>query len=400
MSKHDFRNRRAWMVTLYALMEQLSELDNQLETEREAAMELARTPGSDMEQVRAAQQRVRDLQERREILDQERQRQEEAAQERLRRQGNGNGSQMSFEEAAGMFFRSVINQDNRSLPQMAYEQLGLIPEGSADQGNGSALVPKNLSNRLLLAPKVVNPLRSRMTVTQVTGLSVPKLDFSIDDDEFLAKDGETAKELKASGDTVDFGRNKAFLVAKVSETLLRSTPLDIEGAVTSALDSAMANKELKVMFTTSPKAGEEHMSFYQTGDDSKYVIKTVEGTNLLDTLVDAFGDLEDVYQAGAVAVMRRQDYYKCIREMANGADTFFGKKPEDVIGYPVIFCDRATIPVVGDLAYLQENFDCPPWLDSGKDVGKGLRLLTETAVYDIKRLLNAAFRLVKVTATN
>lgn len=382
-------------MTLYALMEQLSEIENQLETERSAAMELARTPGSDMEQVRAAQQRVRDLQERYDILDGERQRLEAQAQERLRRQGDGQNPIMSFEEASGLFFRSVLNQDNRSLPQMAYEQLGLIPEGNTDQGNGSALVPKNLSNRLLLAPKVSNPLRSRMTVTSVTGLSVPKLDFSIGDDDFLSKDGETAKELVAAGDTVEFGRHKAHLVAKVSETLLRSTPLDIESAITSALDSAMANKELSVMFATAPKEGEEHMSFYQTGANA---IKQISGSNLIDTIIDAFGDLEDVYQAGAAVCMRRQDYYKAIRVLANGAESLFGKKPEDVIGYPVIFCDRATTPVVGDFAYLQENFDCPPWMDSDKDVKLGLRLMTETAVYDIKRLLNAAFRLVKVTA--
>ena len=382
-------------MTLYALMEQLSEIENQLETERSAAMELARTPGSDMEQVRAAQQRVRDLQERYDILDGERQRLEAQAQERLRRQGDGQNPTMSFEEASGLFFRSVLNQDNRSLPQMAYEQLGLIPEGNTDQGNGSALVPKNLSNRLLLAPKVSNPLRSRMTVTSVTGLSVPKLDFSIGDDDFLSKDGETAKELAAAGDTVEFGRHKAHLVAKVSETLLRSTPLDIESAITSALDSAMANKELSVMFATAPKEGEEHMSFYQTGANA---IKQIDGSNLIDTIIDAFGDLEDVYQAGAAVCMRRQDYYKAIRVLANGAESLFGKKPEDVIGYPVIFCDRATTPVVGDFAYLQENFDCPPWMDSDKDVKLGLRLMTETAVYDIKRLLNAAFRLVKVTA--
>lgn len=382
-------------MTLYALMEQLSEIENQLETERSAAMELARTPGSDMEQVRAAQQRVRDLQERYDILDGERQRLEAQAQERLRRQGDGQNPTMSFEEASGLFFRSVLNQDNRSLPQMAYEQLGLIPEGNTDQGNGSALVPKNLSNRLLLAPKVSNPLRSRMTVTNVTGLSVPKLDFSIGDDDFLSKDGETAKELATAGDTVEFGRHKAHLVAKVSETLLRSTPLDIESAITSALDSAMANKELSVMFATAPKEGEEHMSFYQTGTNA---IKQIAGSNLIDTIIDAFGDLEDVYQAGAAVCMRRQDYYKAIRVLANGAESLFGKKPEDVIGYPVIFCDRATTPVVGDFAYLQENFDCPPWMDSDKDVKLGLRLMTETAVYDIKRLLNAAFRLVKVTA--
>lgn len=386
-------------LTLYALMEQLSEMDRQIEAERTAALELARTPGSDMAAVRTAQQRVSDLEERRKILDAERARMEAASKARMERQnGNGTGADMSFEEAAGMYFSNVMTGgDVRAMPQMAYEQLGVIPEGSADQGKGSALVPKHLSNRLLLAPKIKNPLRDRMTVTAIPGLEVPKLDFSIEDDDFLAKDGESAKELAAAGDTIAFGRHKVHLIAKVSETVLRSTPLDVEGAITSALDSALAAKELKVMFAAEPKTGEEHMSFYQKVD-GKYAIATVEGSDVLSGAIAAFGALEDAYQAGACCVMRRQDYYAEIRKLAN-SESLFGKKPEDVLGYPVVFCEKATIPVVGDLSYLQENFDAAPWLDSGKDVHKGLRLMTETCLMDIKRLMNAAFRLVIVSGT-
>lgn len=383
-------------LTLYALMEQLSEMDRQIEAERTAALELARTPGSDMAAVRTAQQRVSDLEERRNILDAERKRMEAASKARMERQnGNGTGADMSFEEAAGMYFGRVLDGAGvRDMPQMAYEQLGVIPEGSADQGNGSALVPKHLSDRLLLAPKVKNPLRARMTVTAIPGLEVPKLDFSIEDDSFLEKDGESAKELAAAGDTVAFGRHKVHLVGKVSETVIRSSPLDVEGAVTSALDSALCAKELAVMFATAPKSGEEHMTFYQKAD-GEYVIPQVSGTDLLDTIVAAFGELEDVYQEGACCVMRRQDYFKEIRKLAN-SEALFGKKPSDVLGYPVIFCEKATIPVIGDLAYLQENFDAAPWLDSGKDVKAGFRLMTETCLMDIKRLMNAAFRLVIV----
>lgn len=385
-------------LTLYALMEQLSEMDRQIEAERTAALELARTPGSEMTAIRAAQQRVSDLEERRAILDNERTRMEAASRERMEQQnGNGSGAQMSFEEAAGLFFRNVMTDgDVRAMPQMAYEQLGVLPSGSADQGNGSALVPKHLSNRLLLEPKVKNPLRDHMTVTNITGLEVPKLGYTIEDDDFLAKDGESAKEIALSGDTVTFGRNKVHLIAKVSETVLRSTPLDVEGAITAALDSALAAKELKVMFAAAPKEGEAHMSFYQKEED-KYVIPSVEDSDMLSGIIKAFGDLEDVYQAEARCVMRRQDYYAEIRKLAN-SESLFGKKPEDVLGYPVIFCEKATIPVVGDLSYLQENFDAAPWLDSGKDVHKGLRLMTETCLMDIKRLMNAAFRLVIVTA--
>lgn len=95
--------------------------------------------------------------------------------------------------------------------------------------------------------------------------------------------------------------------------------------------------------------------------------------------------------------MRRQDYIGFLRTMAN-SDNLWGKKPEDVIGYPVIFCEKATIPVVGDLRYLHLNFDGDNYFDTDKDVTKRVRYFTCNAEYDIQVVLRAAFRLAAVKA--
>jgi HK97 family phage major capsid protein len=254
-----------------------------------------------------------------------------------------------------------------------------------------------MSNDLILEPTVTNPLRPFMTVTQITGLELPKLGFTVADDAFAAKDGETAKEMALDGSgKITFGRFKMALSAEISETVLRGTPLNVEGAVTGGLQSAQAAKELKVMFNTNPSAAEKHMSLYAKTDDA-YDIKAVEGDTMLNAIINAFGDLEDAYQDNARCCMRRQDYFAMIRTLSNNSESLYGKKPEDVIGFPVIFCAKATVPVVGDLRFLHENFDMAPLYDTDKDVSTGNRLFVLTHVYDIWPRLKSAFRLAVLT---
>ncbi len=301
---------------------------------------------------------------------------------------DGKKETMNKKEAAGVFYQSVLS--GVETPKMVYEQLGAKPDTDA-QGYGAKLVPETLSNEILMEPTIKNPLRERMTITNITGLKIPKLGFSVADDSFIEADGVSAKELQATGDTVDFGRYELALKATVSESLLRSTPLDVEGAVNAALMSAQAAKELKAIFATTPATGQEHMSLYASD------IKTVTGTDLLDAVLAAAGDLEDAYQANACVVMRRQDYVAFIRTLA-GSDALWGKKPEDVIGYPVIFCEKAATPVVGDFSYLHMNFEGNNYYDTDKDVDKRLRIFTLNAEYDIQIKMKAAFRLAEVAS--
>lgn len=386
------------MATMFELQEQIADLDRTIATERRNGINMASDAGAKMEDIRACQQRVSDLVERRAILQKECDRVAAESRARAAREGGQGGAEMTFEQATGMYLRHLATGGKSEITSMAYEQLGAIPAGSEDQGNGSALLPKKLSERLLLQPQKVNPLRSRMGVTNVTGLSLPKLAFTIDDDSYAAKDGETAKELKGAAETVDFGRHKMHLMCKVSTTLLRSSPLDIQGAVLRGLDSAMTLRELRSIFATAPVSGEEGMSLYAK-KSSSYIIKQMEAESLLGAIVAAAGDLEDIYQDNASIAMRRQDYYALMMALANGSESLFSGKPAQILGYPVDFVDKATVPVVGDFSYLHINYDCAPFMDMGKSVETGVTIFTEDCVYDIKRLMDAAFRLATVKPT-
>lgn len=169
----------------------------QISTEADGLVTMATDAGAKMDDVRAKQQRVKDLQERLAVLETNAPR----WRRRPRATWGAEGEAMSRQEAAGMFYRAAMMGQMDKLPRMAYEQLGAKPAGNADQGSGSKLLPTTLANELLLEPQVTNPLRGRMMVTNIPGLKLPKLGFAVDNDSFISKDGETAKELKLSGDT-------------------------------------------------------------------------------------------------------------------------------------------------------------------------------------------------------
>lgn len=381
-------------MTVNELDVRMDALRGEIRTGSDALLALTGDPSATMEAIRSKKTEVADLRERLAAMEEEKANMEAAH----RANHGGSGAAITKREAAGMFYRaSLTGTDVNALPQMAYEQLGIIPANNADQGHGSKLLPTQLSNELLLEPLEKNPLRDYMTVTQITGLVLPKLTFSIEDDDFAAKDGETAKELALDADDIEFGRHKLHVIAPVSETVLRSSPLAIEAVVHDGLSSAQTVKELKSIFAASPKTGEEGMSLYAVDATSKKsIIKEVEGATLFDAITAAYGDLEDAYRAGARVCMRFIDYIGMIRDMAN-SEALFTAKPETVLGIPTIFCDRATTPIVGNFKYLHLNFDCAPWYDTGKDIKTGNRLFDCTELYDIKIKMKSAFRLVKVT---
>lgn len=382
-------------VSLYQMQEQLATLNAELRTVKNQIGQDAGKAGVKMEDLRQLKQRADELTERRDLLAAQVAETEAAAKARME-SGQGDPAQkMTKAEARGRFFQAVLSGQNpRSLPKMVYEQLGAIPVDNADQGTGSNLLPTQMGNELIMEPLVDNPLRSRMTITQIPGLELPKLGFTVDDDAFMAKDGATAKEMKLKGDKVVFGNNKMMLRAAVSESVLRASPVNVDAAVSAGLQSGQAAKELKVLFASAPAVGEEHMSLYSAAN----AIKEVEGATLLDAIMAAYGDLEDPYVGSAAVVMTRLNYIGMIRALANGAESLYGKKPEEIIGIPVIFCAKATQPVVGDFRFLHLNFNAPSLYDTDKDVKLGNRDFVLTHWYDIRVKLASAFRRAKVTA--
>ncbi|MCD3211114.1 phage major capsid protein [Clostridium botulinum C/D] len=262
--------------------------------------------------------------------------------------------------------------------------------GDDNSTGGEKFLPKTMQSELLHEPFVKNPLRDISTFTNETNLEVPKITFTLDNDDFIS-DTETAKELQASGDTVQFGRHKFKVFAPVSETILRGTNTNIVQTVETALESGLAAKERKVAFASSPKSGEEHMSFYSTQNK----IKTVEGANKFKAIKAAIADLHEDYRENAKIVMTYADYMDIVETLANGNATLYTAQPEQVLGKPSIFCDSAKDPIVGDFRFSHFNYDLDMLYERDKDIKTGMECFVLTAWFDHQIKLKSAFRIAK-----
>lgn len=288
-------------------------------------------------------------------------------------------------QAKATLIRSAIN--NRPVTPEVRAALG------DDNGTGGEkLLPKTVSDQLIREPGVRNPLRNLSVYSGVTNLEIPRIDFTLDDDDFIA-DGETAKEMEAEGSLVTFGRFKSKVLVSVSETILAATDTDLVAHVERALQDGLAKKERNVAFAKTPKEKEKHMSFY-SGE-----VKEVTGASMYEAIKKAIADLHEDFRANAKIVMRYSDYLDIVEKLANGNSTLFMAPPEQVLGKPVEFSDAAVDPVVGDFQYSQFNYDPATAYETDKDIKTGMNLFVLTAHFDHQLKLKSAFRIAKADVT-
>ena len=296
-------------------------------------------------------------------------------------------------KAKADFYRTALAGKDVSK---AYEGLGAIPAANADLGSGDKLLPTNLANDLLTEPVEVNPLRDIAHVTNITGLEEPKLGCTIEDADIAdVTDKQTANEIAMEGDSVAYGRLKMKVTATIKDTVYHGTDLDIIAAVEDNLRAALAKREKHFAFLDATACGTDathaHMSFYNAPSGTA-VIKEVEGATLYEAIVNAYADLADDYAANAKIVMKKTDYYAMIKELANTSEALFGDKPASVLGVPVVFCDKAEVPVVGDFSYYGINYDIGAVFETDKDAKKGEYYFVLTAWGDQQIRMKSAFR--------
>ncbi len=382
-------------VTLFDLKEKMATLNAQITADAEWIAEKAANPETEMKDINAKKDHRDDLVTRLNLLKAQHDEMEEQQRQALsvqQKASTGNTEKDVMVKNKAAFYRGVAFGDKESV-RKTYTGLGAIPAGSSDFGSGSNLLPSTLSNELITEPFEENSLRGTEETSQIAGLEEPRLMFAIDDDDLLEDvvDGETAKEIETSADLVTYGRFKTKVKIQVADTVVYGTDTNLVTTIENGLRSGLARKEKLRAFAKSADDAHKHMSFYMNG------IKGVTGTTVVDAIIAALGDLPDLFRANAKVIMRAADWYTYVKTMANGAISLFGKKPEDVIGAPVIFNDRATIPIVGDFRYAKQNYEPAAVLDSDKDVDSGMYLYVLTAWGDHQIKLMSAFRLAVVT---
>ncbi|UOQ93409.1 phage major capsid protein [Halobacillus shinanisalinarum] len=376
--------------TLYELKQNMTTVGQQLQKTEDALASAAIDTGKSTEDIQALQKSRDDLKMRFDVIKNQHDQLEEEQRAKFAKQDNLQAIDDPTEQKVKAK-AELIRATMRQKPISGDVKAALGDEGTT---NGDKFLPKTVSSDILTEPYVKNQLRGVSDFTQITNLEIPKLNFSLDDDDFIA-DKETAKELKATGDVVTFGRHKFKVFAGISETVLNGTHTNLVSHVDRALSSGVAAKEKKVAFAATPKVGEEHMSFYSTQN----AIKKVAGENMYKAIKNAIADLHEDYRETAKIVMRFQDYSDMIEVLANNNSTLYTAQPEQVLGKPVIFSDSAVNPVVGSFMYSHFNYDLGMLFDRDKDVKTGIEQFVITAWMDHQIKLKSAFRIAEVTAT-
>ena len=374
----------------FLIMQNLEGVQAQLKAAVEYVDNLFAAPSSTIAERTEAENKVSDLKNRVVFYQNELKELDQEAMVRL--QDQSKPENLSKEErvvkAKAELIRNTI--EGKAQPREVLNALG----DGATLGNGQKILPTTMMTELVTEPYAKNPLREVSKFTNITNLEVPKIAFTLDDDEFLTSDTETAKEMAASASIIAFKRNKFKVYADITETVLRGTDTDLIAHVENALRSGMAKKEKKIVFEETTTATDT--SFYnKTASD--YDIKAIEKADLYLAIKGALADLEDEYADNAKIVMRKADYFEIIEKLANGNATLYQAQPETILGAPVIFCDLAKIPVVGDFGYSHFNYDLDAVYESDKNVKTGVTSFVLTAYLDHKILMKSAFRLATVT---
>ena len=385
------------MKNRYLINQQLDGVRASLKEAVNKVEALYADPKSTVENRREAENVVKDLKERAAKYENDIREMDEEANRQLQMQNKKNVQGMSEKDRVtalkanvirGMIKKESVADDLKALGGSYF--LNALSTASTGQG-GASILPKTTASEAITEPKEINKLRNFVRISHESNLEIPKLTFSIADDAFI-EDEATAKELKVNGSTVAFGRFKSKVFCDVSETMLLGSDINLVSEVDAGLDSAIQTKERKQLFGTNLPEAEKHMSFYEKVS-SNYTIPAVTGETKYLAIKKAIADLHEDYRENAKIIMSYADYLDIVEALANGNATLFMAQPEQILGKPVIFVDAATIPIVGDLSYLQINYHPETISDSDKNVKTGINTFALTAWYDIQFRLRSAFRL-------
>ncbi|MFC6292512.1 phage major capsid protein [Macrococcus epidermidis] len=384
------------MPTLFDLRQTATMNGEKLKAKQEELNKLVSDPTSKDEDILKVETEITSLEKRFNISKSQLDKMENEMKEKqnLDAQQGAGFAELSKEDqvvkAKAEFYRHALMPNEFSKPSEDAQRILLHAIPAGNETGGDKLLPTTVSKEIITEPFAKNPLRDIARMTNIKGLELPRLSYTLDNDDFIL-DTETAHEMQLKGDSVKFGQNKFKVYAAISDTVLHGSDLDLVNWVENALRSGLAAKERKDAFATSPKSGLEHMSFYEAGK-----IKSVSGKDVFTGIMAALADLHEDYRENAKIVMRYADYQSMLLTLSNGTTSFFNTAPETIFGKEIVFSDSAVNPIVGDFNYFGINYENTTF-DTDKDVKKGEYLFVLTAWYDQVRTLDAAFRIVNVS---
>src|SRR5690554_5872606 len=199
--------RNCKMSTLYQVKQNMATVGAELQKVSAELMEKAANPSVPIEEINDLQTTKANLQKRYDLIKDEHDRMEADQKAELNKSGivAAKDDKERLIAAKAAFYRAAILK--REIPDDVKAVLKAIPAGGDNQTGGENLLPTYLSNELIHEPFSTNPLRGVIRMSNIKGLEMPKIAFSLDDDAFIADD-VAAKEIEATGSVQAFGRFK------------------------------------------------------------------------------------------------------------------------------------------------------------------------------------------------
>lgn len=214
------------MKTLYELKQNLITIGQQLQKVESDLAEKAVDPKATIEEIQSLQKSRDDMKMRFDVIKQQHDALEAEQKAKLEAQMAAQKDLKAIDDPKERLIKAkaaLIRATMRGKP-IPTDVLAAL--GDNNSTGGEKFLPKTVSTSILTEPFVKNPLRNLSTVTQITNLEIPKLTFTLSDDNFIA-DTATAKELQATGDVVTFGRYKFKVFAGISETVLNGSDANL-----------------------------------------------------------------------------------------------------------------------------------------------------------------------------
>lgn len=292
-------------------------------------------------------------------------------------------------ENKGIMYRSILKGE----PVPEDIKRSLFGTSSTPDTGGSNFIPTNLGEELIFEKLKNNPIRDISTTTNIVGLELPRVSYTIDNMDFV-KDGETAKEISLKGEKVKFGSFGFRVTTEVSDSLLEGTNTNLVEYIEKALKEGLATKEKYCIFKTTTEQ-EKHMNIYSDTNN----VKKIQGETLFKAIKKALSDLPDEYYHNATIVMRKNEYFDMMEELSNNNTNFYDKQSQSILGINVVFCEEAEKPIVGDFSYLHINYDMNLKLEPERQPREGRNFFVLSGSFDIQYLLTSPFRIVEVTGT-
>lgn len=399
------------MSKLYKLKQDLGMVGAELEKVTAELMEKAPDPNVAIEDINELEQKKAHLQKRFNLIQTEHDAEKKRDEEKFEPSNiiKATSDEARVVSAKAEFIRATLTGKEMSAEAREILATNTEPPLKALPSDGTTtghhLLPSNMDKELIHEPFVKNQLRGRVGMTAIKGLEMPKVDFTLDDDAFIADD-VSAKEIELTGSQVVFNRNKFKVKVRISDTVVHGSDANLVSYVENNLQAGLAAKERKEAFATGDSL--DLNSFYEDDGETPavYLITEVEGEDMYSAITNGLADLHEDFRENAQVCMRFADYVTMLKDLSNSSMPLYGKPPEEIIGAPVFFSDAAHIvvsdnkvgvPIIGDFRNYHINYDPETVYDTDKDVDKGNYIWVLTAWFDMKFKLRSAFRLATVS---